>query len=222
MNRTLFFGSYTRTDSYFEGGELASSGLPQGKELEILEPYPRQAAAELFTQEFKLPVYDTPQADARESAAGRRSVRRGRLGRSRAASWSTPRPASRSSSNFSATTRPTSVSPRPYRQSAPAWHRRHAAHRRHQPVRQPRPQFRFRRRDCGSEPVGIARQRAARLLEFAGRRHARIAQSMPASRTRSSTRWSTASFLPPTATTCVAATHALDRVLLWNFYVVPQ
>ncbi|MBA3448893.1 MAG: ABC transporter substrate-binding protein, partial [Pseudaminobacter sp.] len=62
MNRTLFYGFYTRTDSYFEGGELASSGLPQGKELQILEEYRDRLPPELFTEEFKLPVYDTPQA----------------------------------------------------------------------------------------------------------------------------------------------------------------
>ena len=62
MNRTLFYGLYKRTDSYFEGGELASSGLPQGRELEILTEYKDKLPPELFTQEFKLPVYDTPQA----------------------------------------------------------------------------------------------------------------------------------------------------------------
>jgi microcin C transport system substrate-binding protein len=62
MNRTLFFNSYTRTDSYFEGGELASSGLPEGKELEILEEFRGQIPDEVFTQEFKLPTYDAPQA----------------------------------------------------------------------------------------------------------------------------------------------------------------
>ena len=62
MNRTLFYNSYTRTDSYFEGGELASSGVPGGRELEILEPFRDKLPPELFTQEFKLPVYDTPQA----------------------------------------------------------------------------------------------------------------------------------------------------------------
>lgn len=62
MNRTLFYGYYTRTDSYFEGGELASSGLPQGKELEILSEYKDRLPPELFTQHFTLPVYDTPQA----------------------------------------------------------------------------------------------------------------------------------------------------------------
>lgn len=63
MNRTLFFGYNTRTSSYFQGTELASSGLPQGKELEILEKYRDKLPPELFTQEFKLPVYDSPQAE---------------------------------------------------------------------------------------------------------------------------------------------------------------
>ncbi len=62
MNRTLFYGLYKRTDSYFEGGELASSGLPQGRELEILTEYKDKLPPELFTQAFKLPAYDTPQA----------------------------------------------------------------------------------------------------------------------------------------------------------------
>ena len=62
MNRTLFYGFYTRTDSYFEGGELASSGLPQGKELELLEPFRDKLPPELFTEAFKLPVHDTPTA----------------------------------------------------------------------------------------------------------------------------------------------------------------
>jgi microcin C transport system substrate-binding protein len=63
MNRTLFYNSNTRTHSYFQGTELASSGLPQGKELEILEKYRDKLPPELFTQEFKLPVYDSPQAE---------------------------------------------------------------------------------------------------------------------------------------------------------------
>ncbi|BAV49837.1 peptide ABC transporter substrate-binding protein [Mesorhizobium loti] len=63
MNRTLFFGFNTRTSSYFQGTDLASSGLPQGKELEILEKYRDKLPPELFTQEYKLPVYDSPQAE---------------------------------------------------------------------------------------------------------------------------------------------------------------
>lgn len=62
MNRALFYSLYKRTDSYFEAQDLASRGLPQGKELEILEQYRDKLPPELFTEEFKLPVYDTPQA----------------------------------------------------------------------------------------------------------------------------------------------------------------
>lgn len=63
MNRTLFFGLNTRTSSYFQGQDLASSGLPTGKELELLTQYKDKLPPELFTEEFKLPVYDTPQAE---------------------------------------------------------------------------------------------------------------------------------------------------------------
>ncbi|MER9894267.1 extracellular solute-binding protein [Mesorhizobium sp. M0119] len=63
MNRTLFFGLNTRTSSYFQGTDLASSGLPKSKELEILEQYRDKLPPEVFTEEFKLPVYDTPQAE---------------------------------------------------------------------------------------------------------------------------------------------------------------
>ncbi|TWG92336.1 microcin C transport system substrate-binding protein [Mesorhizobium sp. J18] len=62
MNRTLFYNSYTRTDSYFEGSELASGGLPEGLELEILNTVKDKVPEEVFTEEFKLPVYDKPEA----------------------------------------------------------------------------------------------------------------------------------------------------------------
>ena len=62
MNRTLFFDKYKRIESYFAGIDLASSGLPEGKELEILETVRDQVPPEVFTTPFKLPVNDTPQA----------------------------------------------------------------------------------------------------------------------------------------------------------------
>jgi microcin C transport system substrate-binding protein len=54
-NKNLFFGQYTRTDSYFENSELASSGLPEGRELEILEPYRDQLPESVFTTEYQPP-----------------------------------------------------------------------------------------------------------------------------------------------------------------------
>ncbi len=60
MNKNLFFDAYTRTDSFFEGGELQSQGLPAGRELEILEAYRGKIPEEVFTKEFKLPDYSRP------------------------------------------------------------------------------------------------------------------------------------------------------------------
>ncbi len=55
-NQNLFYGAYTRSKSYFSNTELASSGIPQGEELAILERYRDQLPGELFTQPFVLSV----------------------------------------------------------------------------------------------------------------------------------------------------------------------
>ncbi|MDH3236007.1 MAG: ABC transporter substrate-binding protein, partial [Alphaproteobacteria bacterium] len=65
-NRTLFFGQYSRTKSYFENSELASRGLPAGEELKILERFKGRVPPEVFTK-----VYDVP------SYKDRRELRRG-------------------------------------------------------------------------------------------------------------------------------------------------
>lgn len=62
MSKNLFFGEYKRVNSYFAGSELASGGLPTGKELEILETVRSEVPEAVFTREFKNPTYDTPQA----------------------------------------------------------------------------------------------------------------------------------------------------------------
>jgi microcin C transport system substrate-binding protein len=61
MNRQLFYGQYKRIASYFEGTELASSGLPQGKELEILNTVRDQVPADLFSKPYTNPVSGDPQ-----------------------------------------------------------------------------------------------------------------------------------------------------------------
>jgi len=57
-NKNIFYGAYKRDLSYFSNSELASSGIPSGAELALLEPYRDQLPPELFTQPFKLPVTD--------------------------------------------------------------------------------------------------------------------------------------------------------------------
>jgi microcin C transport system substrate-binding protein len=61
MNKQLFYGQYQRINSYFEGTELACSGLPQGQELEILETVRDKVPPEVFTKPFKNPVGGTPE-----------------------------------------------------------------------------------------------------------------------------------------------------------------
>ena len=62
MNKQLFFGQYKRIDSYFYGTELASSGIPSGKELEILETVRADVPADLFTKPYTNPVGGNQQA----------------------------------------------------------------------------------------------------------------------------------------------------------------
>jgi microcin C transport system substrate-binding protein len=55
LNRALFFDSYRQYDSYFTGlDDLASSGLPEGAELALLE--------DLLTRGIDVPdeVFTTP------------------------------------------------------------------------------------------------------------------------------------------------------------------
>jgi len=57
-NRNIFFDQYTRTESYFSNSELAATGLPEGEELEILERYRGQIPEEVFTTPYWAPSTD--------------------------------------------------------------------------------------------------------------------------------------------------------------------
>jgi microcin C transport system substrate-binding protein len=61
MNKQFFHGKYKRIDSYFEGTELACSGLPQGEELKMLEPLRDKVPPEVFTTPYTNPVAGTPE-----------------------------------------------------------------------------------------------------------------------------------------------------------------
>jgi microcin C transport system substrate-binding protein len=59
INKNLMYDAYERIESYFHGEpDLASSGLPTGKELALLEPYRDQLPEEVFTQEYQPPRTD--------------------------------------------------------------------------------------------------------------------------------------------------------------------
>ena len=57
-NANLFYGNYTRTGSYFSNSALASTGMPDAAELTLLDKHRAQLPHELFTAPFRLPVTD--------------------------------------------------------------------------------------------------------------------------------------------------------------------
>jgi len=62
MNKQIFFGQYKRIASFFEGTELAARGLPEGLELEILKSVKEPVPPEVFTTAYTNPVNGTPEA----------------------------------------------------------------------------------------------------------------------------------------------------------------
>ena len=64
-NENLFYGAYTRTDSYFENSELASSGIPTGEELEVLKKFRGRVPDEVYFE-----TYSPPQTDGSGNIRG--------------------------------------------------------------------------------------------------------------------------------------------------------
>ena len=54
-NRVLGHGGYLRNDSYFMGSDMATTGLPSQAELELLEPFRDQVPPKVFTHKAQLP-----------------------------------------------------------------------------------------------------------------------------------------------------------------------
>lgn len=61
-NKNLFYDAYTRTDSYFSNSDLASSGLPSADELQILNKFKGEIPDEVFTT-----VYAPPKTDGTDN-----------------------------------------------------------------------------------------------------------------------------------------------------------
>ncbi|MEP1031033.1 MAG: extracellular solute-binding protein, partial [Alphaproteobacteria bacterium] len=64
-NKALFYGQYERTRSYFQNSEMAATGLPGPEELKLLEPFRAALPPEVFTQE-----YNPPRGDASGNIRG--------------------------------------------------------------------------------------------------------------------------------------------------------
>ena len=57
-NKNLFFGAYKRTDSFFENSELSSTGLPSKEELAYLNPYMDVLPNKVFNAQYNNPTTD--------------------------------------------------------------------------------------------------------------------------------------------------------------------
>ncbi len=67
-NENLFYNQYTRCDSYFSNSEMAARELPNSEELALLEPFRAQLPAEIFHQVWR-------PADSSEPGSLRRNLR---------------------------------------------------------------------------------------------------------------------------------------------------
>ncbi len=57
-NKNLFYGLYTRTESFFENSDMKAEGKPGPDELALLEPFRAQLPPEVFGEPYKPPVTD--------------------------------------------------------------------------------------------------------------------------------------------------------------------
>jgi microcin C transport system substrate-binding protein len=58
LNKNIFYSEYERIRSYFENTEFAARGLPSPAELAVLEPYRGRIPDEVFTTEYQPPKTD--------------------------------------------------------------------------------------------------------------------------------------------------------------------
>ena len=78
-NKKLFYDLYVRVASYFDNSELAATGLPQGRELEILNEVQRRGAARGLHNRMEEPRQRDSRSFPRAHARGVQAARRGGL-----------------------------------------------------------------------------------------------------------------------------------------------
>jgi microcin C transport system substrate-binding protein len=62
LNKQLFFGQYKRISSYFQGTDLAATGLPKGRELELLDTVRDKVPSEVFKKVYSNSTGGSPAA----------------------------------------------------------------------------------------------------------------------------------------------------------------
>lgn len=78
-NNNLFYKLSKRNQNYFPNSPFAAQRIPQGEELKFLEQFKNRLPAEIFTQPFRLPVY--------KSAADKQATRSKALSLLKQAGW---------------------------------------------------------------------------------------------------------------------------------------
>lgn len=73
--KNLFYNQYARTTSYFENSELASSGKPGPAELELLEPLKDKIPAQALTDEFTPFKHEGAQGTRKQLRAARKLLK---------------------------------------------------------------------------------------------------------------------------------------------------
>lgn len=58
-NRVIFYGAYAQNTSFFENTDFAASGLPSAEEVKLLEPFRDQLPPRLFTEPFQVPTTES-------------------------------------------------------------------------------------------------------------------------------------------------------------------
>ncbi|MBL42814.1 MAG: hypothetical protein CMM49_09175 [Rhodospirillaceae bacterium] len=58
LNKNIFYNQYKRTTSFFQNTDLASSGIPKGLEFDYLDKYKDILPSEIFDKAFSLPQSD--------------------------------------------------------------------------------------------------------------------------------------------------------------------
>ncbi|MFB9136236.1 extracellular solute-binding protein [Vibrio olivae] len=58
MNKNMFYGQYQRVRSFFQNTEYEATGLPSEQELAVLDPFKDQLPSRVFTEEYQPPVTD--------------------------------------------------------------------------------------------------------------------------------------------------------------------
>ena len=224
MNKTLFFGQYDAHQQLFLRHPAGfAPGLPQGRELEILNEVKDKVPPEVFTRAYANPVERHAAEAAREFATGAKLLKTAGCNSqgNKLVNATTGKPLTAEYLIFNGPTFEkvgAGLSDRP-------------AQDRDQPARSARSTRRNTKTACGRRDYDMIYLRWAesmspgneqtRIFRARGRPTARARATMAPSRTRRSTSSFEHILYTKDRDELVAATKALDRVLLWNHYVVP-